>query len=264
MDCTQARNLLSEYQDGTLDATVAAALDAHLRGCGECAGSEGSLLAVRELLRELPPDPAPPELLARVLAAVEAENRDAARIPSAEGRMRRSRFYPVSGSPWRRPRSSCCSPPSTGTSGALRPPSAPHPASLPTFPPKPPRLLPPDRRRREDVVKDSPPGIRSPGVKPKAPGKAAPSAAKPRTWTEADLPSVPAIRASTDSERIVPVAPSARTDGRSGGGGSPGVRGEAEYPTGKEARSPARRVSSQRRRPALSAPCRTDGTSSWT
>ena len=77
MDCTQARNLLSEYQDGTLDAEGAAALAVHLRGCGECAGCADSLLAVRGLLRLLPPDPAPPKLLARVLAAVESEDRDA-------------------------------------------------------------------------------------------------------------------------------------------------------------------------------------------
>jgi hypothetical protein len=35
----------------------------------------------------------------------------------------------------------------------------------------------------------------------------APVAVKPRTWTAADLPSVPTIRASTGSERIVPIAP---------------------------------------------------------
>src|SRR5512140_372361 len=84
MDCKQVRNLLSEYQDGTLDAAAAAALAAHLRGCGECADCAGSLLAVRELLRDLPPDPAPPELLGRVLAAVDAEDRDA-RAHSAPG-----------------------------------------------------------------------------------------------------------------------------------------------------------------------------------
>lgn len=56
-----------------MDDTAAARLADHLRGCGECAGADASLLAVRKLLRGLPPDPAPPELLARVLAAVEAE-----------------------------------------------------------------------------------------------------------------------------------------------------------------------------------------------
>jgi hypothetical protein len=73
MDCRKARNLLSDFQDGAMDVTAAAGLADHLRGCGECAGADASLLAVRKLLRGLPPDPAPPELLARVLAAVEAE-----------------------------------------------------------------------------------------------------------------------------------------------------------------------------------------------
>src|SRR3972149_4100545 len=85
MDCTQARNLLSEHQDGALDAAAAAALAAHLRACGECAGCVDSLLTVRELLRSLPPDPAPTELLQRVLAAVEEEDRDA-RAASLPGR----------------------------------------------------------------------------------------------------------------------------------------------------------------------------------
>ncbi len=208
MDCAQARNLLSEYQDGTLDATVAAALDAHLRGCGECAGREGSLHAVRELLRELPPDPAPPELLPRALAAVEEENRDA-RADSLRGgtdatKPFLSRFrIPMEAAAvillfasvywYQRSPATAVRPPS-GLSADLSSETAKVTSSRPAA-------------EREDVVKDSPPGIRSPGVKPKAPGEAAPSAAKPRTWTEADLPSVPAIRASTDSERIVPVAP---------------------------------------------------------
>ena len=90
---------------------------------------------------------------------------------------------------------------------------------------------------RKDVVKGSPPGIRSPGVKPKAPGEAAPSAAKPRTWTEADLPSVPAIRASTDSERIVPVAPPPGPTADPAAAEAPAF-GERRRPDGKEARSP--------------------------
>ena len=63
---------MSDYQDGALDVEAAAALAVHLRGCGDCAGSADALFAVREALRSLPPDPAPPERLARVLAAVES------------------------------------------------------------------------------------------------------------------------------------------------------------------------------------------------
>jgi len=84
MNCRKARNLLSDFQDGTMDDTAAAGLADHLRGCGECAGADASLLAVRKLLRGLPPDPAPPEMLARVLAAVEAEG-SGARPPHAAG-----------------------------------------------------------------------------------------------------------------------------------------------------------------------------------
>src|SRR5512143_726237 len=85
MNCALARNLLSDYQDGALDNGAAAALTAHLRGCGECAGCSESLLAVREALRSLPPDPAPAELLARTLAAVEAEDRDTRASSSTGG-----------------------------------------------------------------------------------------------------------------------------------------------------------------------------------
>jgi hypothetical protein len=85
MDCRKARNLLSDFQDGTMDDTAAAGLADHLRGCGECAGADASLLAVRKLLRGLPPDPAPPELLARVLAAVEAEGSGARPAHAAGG-----------------------------------------------------------------------------------------------------------------------------------------------------------------------------------
>jgi hypothetical protein len=85
MDCRKARNLLSDFQDGAMDDTAAAGLADHLRGCGECAGADASLLAVRKLLRGLSPDPAPPELLARVLAAVEAEGSGARPAHAAGG-----------------------------------------------------------------------------------------------------------------------------------------------------------------------------------
>ena len=46
------------------------------------------------------------------------------RVPPRAGRLRRGRFSPGSGSPSRRPRPSCCSPPSTGTSEPPLSPSA--------------------------------------------------------------------------------------------------------------------------------------------
>src|SRR3990172_588344 len=76
MDCTQARYRLSEYQDGALETAAEAELAAHLRGCGDCAAVAGSLAAVRERLRDLSPETAPPELIAGVLAGIGAEGRN--------------------------------------------------------------------------------------------------------------------------------------------------------------------------------------------
>ncbi|MGZ8449923.1 MAG: hypothetical protein ACXWWV_10105, partial [Candidatus Deferrimicrobiaceae bacterium] len=90
----------------------------------------------------------------------------------------------------------------------VRPPSAPI-AQAPTA--QAPETTPP-----VDISPEASPGavsVPSPAVRlargiPKTAKKEeAPVAPKPRTWTAADLPSVPAIRASTDSERIVPIAP---------------------------------------------------------
>jgi hypothetical protein len=60
----------------------------------------------------------------------------------------------------------------------------------------------------EDAAKSSPSVIRLPRETPKEAKEEVPAAPRPRTWTAESLPSVPALRASTDSERIVPVAPS--------------------------------------------------------
>ena len=207
MDCAQARNLLSEHQDGTLDAPAAAALALHLRGCPECGGCADSLLAVREALRSLPPDPAPPELLARVLAAVEAEDRGAlaASAPGGAGSAKPflSRFrIPLEAAAavllfasvyWYRQTSA--------------PPVPPLPAPTAQAPDaKPPVGISPETS--SGAVSVPPPATRLPRGNPMTAKKEeTPVAAKPRAWTEADLPSAPAIRASSDSERIVPVAP---------------------------------------------------------
>jgi hypothetical protein len=206
MDCTKARDLLSEHQDRTLDTAAATALDAHLRGCGECAGADASLLAVRKLLRSLPPDPAPPELLARVLASVEPEDRNI-RPGSISGgakaaRPNPSRFrvpleaaaavllfaavywYQQTGTPVPSPGSSSGVSSEAGKTSSFRPPAA-----------------------KEDTAKGSPPGIRRSRGERKTAEEAGPPAPKPRAWTAESLPSVPVYFASTDSERIVPVAP---------------------------------------------------------
>ena len=238
MDCTQARNLLSEYQDGTLDAEAAAGLAVHLRGCGECAGCADSLLTVRELLRSLPRDPAPPELLARVLAAVEAEDRDAGAGSAAGGadatRPFLSRFrIPLETAAvvllfasvyWYQRTST---PP-------VRPPSAPTAQAPDTTPPV--DISP---KASSGTANVPPPAIRLPRGNPKTAKKEeAPAAAKPRTWTAADLPSVPAILASTNSERIVPIAPFPGPTADPARPGAPafGERGSADTEGGADSR----------------------------
>ncbi|MFA5807984.1 MAG: zf-HC2 domain-containing protein [bacterium] len=220
MDCTQARDRLSEYQDGALDAVAAEALAVHMRGCGECAGCAGSLLAVRELLRGLPPDPAPPELLARVLAAVEAEDRDA-RADGAPG-----------GADATRPFLSRFRIPLEAAAAVLLF------ASIYWYQrAEPPMIRPPSSTMaaKEEATKAragrSPAPVSRPV--PKTAKEEAPVAAttgKARTWTAGDLPAAPAIRASSDSERIVPVAPPAE----------PGTKGDtaAGAPAFEERRRP--------------------------
>jgi hypothetical protein len=208
MDCTQARNLLSEHQDRALDTAATAALDAHLRGCGECAGAEASLLAVRKLLRSLPLDPAPPELLARVLASVGTEDRNV-RPGSTSGGASATKPIPsgfriplevaavvLLGASlyWYQQTSTPAARPPSGNSSGVSTEAGKASSSRPMA-------------AKEDTAKESPPGIRLAQREPKTAKEAAPSAPKPRTWTAEDLPSVPASLASTDSERIVPVAP---------------------------------------------------------
>ncbi|MGB7630625.1 MAG: zf-HC2 domain-containing protein, partial [Candidatus Deferrimicrobium sp.] len=210
MDCPRARNLLSEYQDGTLDAAAEAALTTHLRGCGECAACAGSLLAVREFLRLLPPDPAPPELLARVVAAVETEDRNAPADSASGGthatRPFLSRFrVPLQAAAavllfasvyWYQQSSAPPARPPSGPSSAISSETGKGSSSGPVA-------------AKKRAAENPPSGIRLPRGNPKTPKKEEGyAAAKPRTWTAASLPSVPVVRASTDAERIVPFAPS--------------------------------------------------------
>lgn len=198
---------MSEYQDGILDTATEAALADHLRGCRECAGCAGSLLAVRELLKSLPPDPAPPDLIGRVLAAVDSEDRDArAHAAAGEGDAAMpffSRFrIPLEAAAAVLLFASLYWYQQTSTRAA-RPPLVPvaqgpvtaHPVGIST-------------EASSRTAKNAPSGVRLPRGNPKTPKEETPTAAKPRTWTVADLPSVPIFRASTDSGRIVPFAPS--------------------------------------------------------
>jgi len=191
-----------------MDAAAAAELVTHLRGCGECARAGASLLAVRELLRGLPPDPAPPELFPRVLAAVEAEDR-IARPGSTRGgadaaRPFLSRFrVPLEVAAavllfasvyWYQQTFTTAARPPSGLSSSVSSEAGKTSAPIPMA-------------AKEATVKGSPPGIHLPRGNPKTAKEAPPSTAKPRNWAAESLPSVPVDFVSTDSERIVPVAP---------------------------------------------------------
>ncbi|HEX9204441.1 MAG TPA: zf-HC2 domain-containing protein, partial [Candidatus Deferrimicrobiaceae bacterium] len=74
MECREVQERLSEFQDGTLPPGEAGSVAAHIRDCGECIRTARSLAAVREGLRSLPQLASPPELLAKVRAAVDRES----------------------------------------------------------------------------------------------------------------------------------------------------------------------------------------------
>ena len=222
MDCTQARNRLSQYQDGAMETAAADLLAAHLRGCGDCAAVADSLAAVRERLRSLPPESAPPELIAGVLAEIEAEGRKSGGSSASPGADAPKSFL----SRYRVPLEAAAAlllfasvywyqripPPAAppASTSATKPPTAASPSGASSSVPKEAKEEAAGARREAPSTKASPPGtdaLRSNRETAGARLPAAGAAAKPRTWTAADLPAVPALRASTDSERIVPASP---------------------------------------------------------
>jgi anti-sigma factor RsiW len=54
MDCTRAEELLSDHLEGKLDLLLAADLEAHLAGCGECRALRSTLAEVVDVLRSYP------------------------------------------------------------------------------------------------------------------------------------------------------------------------------------------------------------------
>jgi anti-sigma factor RsiW len=66
---------LPAYFDGELDALAAADMEGHLAGCAECRATLEELTELRAALRrELHVGPAPPELRARIAAALDRES----------------------------------------------------------------------------------------------------------------------------------------------------------------------------------------------
>ena len=211
MECREVRERLSEYQDGSLDAVVARTLDTHFRECGECAAAVRSLAAVRELLRSLPPTPAPPELLARVREAVAREEagnpKGAAGGPSPT---------PRGGSLLSRLRI-----PLEAAAAVLLVASiwwyqkGSPPAPTPPAPPARSAAATPATPLKADR-----PAPHAETAAPKREVASLPSGApepKARVYSGADLPAAPALRASTDSERIAPGAPAAAPSAEASG-----------------------------------------------
>ena len=224
MDCAQARDRLSDFQDGALETAAEALVAAHLRGCGDCAAFADSLAAVRKHLRDLPPETAPPELLAGVLEGVGAEDRMTGRRSASAGaeapKSFLSRFrVPLEAAAalllfasvyWYQRTSPPAAPPAS--TSATQSPDIASPSGVARSVPKEAKEEAAAPRRGASSTKNASRGadvLRAKRDASEGRAPAAGAAAKPRTWTSADLPAVPAIRASTDSERIVPEAPPA-------------------------------------------------------
>ncbi|MGB3400909.1 MAG: zf-HC2 domain-containing protein [Candidatus Deferrimicrobiaceae bacterium] len=66
MECTRTWDLLSSYLDGELSDREQEGIADHIRQCSRCAEEERALRETLSLLRSLPAEAAPPELLKRV------------------------------------------------------------------------------------------------------------------------------------------------------------------------------------------------------
>jgi hypothetical protein len=229
MECRKAQDRMSDYRDGTLDPLEAVEVAAHLMRCGECASVAESLDAVRLRLRGLSPAPAPPELLPRVLAAVEAESGSAGAASGPAGTGARKSFLarfrvPVEAAAavlliasvywYQRTVPPVSGPPPVPAAQAPKtvPRSDVSPDASPDVSPNVSKYVSP--KASPDAAKVASSEAPVARARPKAAREKALAAAKPREWTAADLPSVPAIRASSGSERIVPVAPLAEPEAK--------------------------------------------------
>ncbi|MBI5905664.1 MAG: zf-HC2 domain-containing protein [Deltaproteobacteria bacterium] len=246
MDCTETQKRLSEFRDGLLPSSDAEAVSAHLSACAECASVAESLDVLRDRLRGLAPDPAPPELRARVRAAIGAE---AGGIPGSAG-PRGAGARPYFSRRWL---------PLEAAAAVLlfasvywyqrtQPPDAtapPPPSAVEKPAPSASEKSAPDTvRPRETADRRDPRAPRASagesvrfvpegGTGARYAGKpgeeAAPSKMpKARDWSPADLPAAPAVRASTDSGRIVPatVAPPPPQDRETAASASAGIDGK--------------------------------------
>jgi anti-sigma factor RsiW len=86
MPCAEANRRLPAYFDGELDALAAADMERHLAGCAGCRASLEELTELRAALRsELNFRPTPPELKARIAAALDREGAQGRESAQARG-----------------------------------------------------------------------------------------------------------------------------------------------------------------------------------
>jgi anti-sigma factor RsiW len=99
MECNTVRPLLDADSDGELDLVRHLELEEHLRACASCAGLAEAICSRRNALREsLPRFTAPPHLVANIRAALAAEIKPAASLPTpASGASIAWRFWRIAG-----------------------------------------------------------------------------------------------------------------------------------------------------------------------
>ena len=76
-DCTELRDLSSDYIDGELDAATSAKVNRHLEWCGPCNAFVNTLRATVAMLRAVPRRDAPDGFRERIRESV-AQHRDSA------------------------------------------------------------------------------------------------------------------------------------------------------------------------------------------
>ena len=70
--CRELVELVTEYLDGALDPAARARVDAHLATCDGCTTYIDQVRGVMAATRRMPPQPVPPALMERLLAAFRA------------------------------------------------------------------------------------------------------------------------------------------------------------------------------------------------
>lgn len=220
MECDRILELLPGHLDGSMEERQETEVEAHLRDCPRCAAEEEALKETLALLRNLPPEKAPPELLEGVRRKIAAETQQAAagkglfassrvRIP-LEAAAAVLLFLLVYGIQKQIPVKDRPAPPPARVETASPSEGAPEAKAGTRKPPlaarNPVGQMAPMERTAGDTGRAEPAADRSEAA---GPGKEAPMEAKERTAeaphaAKASLPTVPATRVSTGAESVVP------------------------------------------------------------